>query len=256
MRPTVFLRRTFAASLIAGALTLPILSLPGHAVPLAPGSTLDLTNYDVLGVTAGDPNWFGTELRTVTQSANETRDGFVDGVGVVQGLYDVTAGITSTVSRTASGRLVFDIMPFASDASLAGTFNNGAQLFRMNGFAGYTIDFAWSNPKTPMHLLAPGISLSADGDEITINMLAPDIPSTTPKYERFLFAVDATDIGLTGAGEVDIVIDSFGTTTRTLSGFPVPAVIPLPASGLALLLGLAALGAARRRPTRQPQNSL
>ena len=243
MRPTVFLHRTFVASLLAGAL-----ALPAQAVPLTPGSSLDLTDYDLFGVAAGDPDWFGTEISTVTKRARETRDGFVDGVGVVPDLYDVSAGITSTVSRTASGRLVFDIAPFASDASLAGGFNNGAQLFRMSGFAGYAIYFAWSDPKTPMHLLAPVISLSADGDEITIDILAPDIASATPKYERFLFAVDATDFRLTGEGEVDIVIDSFGTTSRALTGFPMPAVIPLPASGLALILGLMTLGAMRRRP--------
>ena len=66
--------------------------------------------------------------------------------------------------------------------------------------------------------------------------------------KRFLFAVDAMDFRLTGEGEVDIVIDSFGTTSRMLTGFPAPAVIPLPASGLALTLGLVALGAVRRRP--------
>lgn len=247
MRPAVFLHHTFVASLLAGAL-----ALPAQAVPLTPGNSLDLTNYDLLGVAAGDPNWFGTELRTITQSARETRDGFVDGVGVVPDLYDVAAGITSTVSRTASGRLVFDIAPFASDASSAGGFNNGAQIFRMSGFAGYAIDFAWSDPKTPMHLLAPEISLSADGDEITIDMLAPDIASITPKYESFLFAVDAMDFRLTGDAEVDIVIDSFGTISRTLTGFPAPAVIPLPASGLALILGLVALGAVRRRPAAPP----
>ena len=56
------------------------------------------------------------------------------------------------------------------------------------------------------------------------------------------------DFRLTGDAEVDIVIDSFGTISRTLTGFPAPAVIPLPASGLALILGLVALGAVRRRP--------
>ena len=243
MRAPRFFRRTLITSLALAAL-----ALPGHAVPLPPGGTLDLTDYEMLGVTAGDPDWFGTELARVTRSAGETRDGFLDGVGVVSDLYNVSAGITSTAARTASGRVVFDIMPFASDASLAGGFNNGAQFFRVSGFAGYSVDFAWTDPTSPMHLLAPAISRSADGDEITINMLAPDIPSLTPQYERFLFAVNATDMRLTGGGEVDIAIDSFGTTTRTLSGFPAPAVIPLPASGLALMLGLVVLGAARRRP--------
>lgn len=236
-------RTPLAAAITAAALAL---TTPAHAVLLGAGTTLDFNDYDLYAVTPGDVDWFGTELATATPRATEVRDGFLDGIGVVTGLYNVTAGFDITVTRSTSGRLVFEILPFARDDSFAGLFN-GAKDFSISGFAGFDVDFAWTG--VPLSsVLAPVIKRSADGDTLTFDMLDPRtaVPGV---YENLLFAVDAPSFALTGSGTADILIETFGSTTRSFTGLPAPstAVIPLPASGLALGLGLVALGAMRRR---------
>lgn len=226
-----------------------LLTAPASATPLNPGSDLSFGDYLSYEIATGDPDWFGTELTTVRASANEIRDGFLDGIGVIDELYNVTAGIETTVIRATNGQLVFKILPFVEDGSGAGI--NGATDFSVSGFAGFDVAFGWTGVD-PSGVLAPVISRSADGDTISFDMLDPRNP-VPGVYEDLLFSVSAPGFTLAGMGTADIIIDTFGTTPRTLSGLPAPSVVPLPASALALMLGLGALSLTRCRKTRKLQ---
>lgn len=175
------------------------------------------------------------------------RDGFVGGVGVVPGLYDVTATVSSKVIRATIGQLVFSYDFGALD--LSGTGTNGVLGFDLTGFAGYDVTFAFQ--KADAFFYAPQINRSADGDTISFDFFDPtDLLGAG--FETFLFAVDAPSYRTNGAGTAAILLDTFGTEDVALTGFlPVPAQVPLPASLPALLIGLGALGALRTRNRRR-----
>lgn len=226
-----------------------LLTAPASATPLNPGGNLSFGDYLSYEIATGDPDWFGTELTTVRASASEVRDGILPGIrDVIPDLYAVSAGLETTVSRAANGRLIFKVLPFASDGSFAGAGFNGAKDFSFSGFAGFNVDFGWILGAAPSSV-APIISRSADGDTISIDMLDPNIP-ILGGFEDLLFSVDAPGFTLSGMGSVGIIIDTFGTLPNTLTGLPAPSVVPLPASGLVLMLGLGALHLTRRRKSR------
>lgn len=175
------------------------------------------------------------------------RDGFVGGVGVVPGLYDVTATVSSKVIRATIGQLVFSYDFGALD--LSGTGTNGVLGFDLTGFAGYDVTFAFQTADAFFYALQ--INRSADGDTISFDFFDPtDLLGAG--FETFLFAVNAPSYRTNGAGTAAILLDTFGTEDVALTGFlPVPAQVPLPASLPALLIGLGALGALRTRNRRR-----
>ncbi|WP_424975569.1 hypothetical protein [Dinoroseobacter sp. S124A] len=213
-----------------------------QAVPLLPGTTLDqLAYFDTGKVVAGDPDFLGTQVASGSVSATEQRDGFSGG-GVVDDLYTVTGQINFAVFETSSGHTTFGYDFRSIDDSLAGLLN-GARVFSVSGFAGFEVDVGWILDFDPY---VPLIERSADGDTITVTYLDPR-DTQSDLIETILFKTDADTFDLMGEGEVVIEIDSFGDTTRSLSGLPQPAVIPLPMSGLLLLCALGGLGLSRRR---------
>lgn len=229
----------------ACAATLTLIPLSASAVSLLSGSSVDTFFYEDAEITAGDPDWFGTELAFVTNTATERRDGF-DGFEVVEDLFIVDASLGVRLVRSISERLVFQMLPGAFDV---GMFNgdgpSGAQFFSISGFAGYDVDYGWFNAST-FGPLIPGISRSADGDTISIDLIDLTI-AQSGGFEEFYFAVDAPDFRFTGTGTATIEIASFGSVERTFSGYPVPSAVPVPASAYGLALGLSALGLMRRR---------
>ncbi|PWR03864.1 hypothetical protein DKT77_03875 [Meridianimarinicoccus roseus] len=228
----MFVRSLFALVLLAAG--------PASALSLIPGETLSSSDYFDLGEVAdGDPAFFGTVLDVVTRSATEVRDGVVGPGPVIPGLYDVTGTIMVTVHRSATGRTVFAYDFSSIDNSGAGI--NGARVFTVSGFAGYTIDLGWNFDSFPY---VPAISRSADGDTVTVEYFDPR--DTQVSLETILLATDAPTFSFGGSGTVGIEIDSFGTTVRSLSELPAPSAVPLPAAGLLLAGALGLAGFSRR----------
>ncbi|WP_424969624.1 hypothetical protein [Dinoroseobacter sp. S76] len=226
------------------ALVLTCAAGAAQALTLLPGTTLDQNDYFTSGeVTAGDPDFLGTELVTVVASATEIRDGF-DGSMVVDDLYNVTGTITATAIQSVNGHAVFAYDLSSVDMSGAGALN-GAAVFSVSGYAGFDVDVGWISPTGP-EVPPVEIMRSADGDTVTFTFEDPRI-SQSDFLETILLKTDADTFDLLGEGEVVIAIDSFGDMPRSLSGLPQPAVIPLPMSGLLLLGALGALGVGRRR---------
>lgn len=216
-----------------------------HAVGIAPGETLISLDYVASEVADGDPNWFGTLLDTVSRSATETRDGVVGPGPVIPGLYSVTGQIDAEVHAATNGGMTFSYGFSAIDNSGAGN-TNGVATYSVSGFAGWSVDVGWNYDALPY---IPIVSRSNDGDTISVTYFAPQdtLQAFGAPFERILLHTTANAYGLTGSGQVDINIDSFGVTPRTLDRLPAPSAVPLPLPAAGLLGALGLLAAVRRQ---------
>lgn len=231
----------FRSLLAAAVIALISGTVSAAPVPIIAGMTVDSLAYDGAGVSAGDPDWFGTIEASGQATANRTRDGF-DGFEVVEGLYNVDAFVDWTVTRATNGQLVFGYDFSAVDNVGAGL--NGVLDFTLSGFAGYDLNLAWTGPAFPY---VPSVSRSADGDAISFDFFDPLGP-IFGGIETILIAVDAPSFRTNGGGTAGIVLDTFGIEQVALSGpLPVPAPVPLPAAAGFLLAALGGLFALRRK---------
>ena len=207
---------------------------------LPPGGMVDLFDYEDLEVAPGDATYFESLLDTVVVSVTETRGGLVGGM-VVDDLYNVTLELTARVWRGSTGLLTFGYDYAVTEDCCVGI--NGSTDFSIDGFAGFDVEFGYlARFGSPYR---PDVERSPDGDTLSIGYFDPRDPN--PNIETFLFVTDATDYGLAGTGTLDVLIDTFGVTSRGVSGLPTPAVVPLPAALPLVAFSLGALGVARRR---------
>lgn len=238
---------TFLSSVLAAGIAV-LAAGPALATPttLTAGSSVNLTNYPTYEVTSPDADWFGTTLWSGTASANRTRDGVLGPGPVIPGLFNVDAFVDATVTSTTNGNLVFGYDLYGTDNSGGGL--NGVVNYMLTGFGSYDVTFAWTGG-VPTAFYAPTIGRSVDGDTITVSFRDPrDILGAPGVIERFLFMVDAPTYALAGGGTAGIALQTFGTGQEALSGaLPSAAAVPLPASVLLLLGGIAGLAALRRR---------
>lgn len=264
---------------------LPVLLLTAFvsSATLAPAATLDpgttigpgafLPEFGGVGgeatIRPSNPVFSGTNIGSASVSAEISRDGFVDGVGVVSNVNNVTGNLDVEVLRsTSDGSLAF---VYELSAGLFSSFSNFSaedgflSSLTLNGFSDFDLGFATLIPENVDVVPLPfplfeldEVTRSADGDSIFIDIFIDPFG-----FGQSLTANDLTPLGtfviftntsafsLDGTGGIELGLNTFGTETIGVSGLPVPvAPVPLPAAGwlfASLLAGIFTIGRARRR---------
>lgn len=211
---------------------------------LAPGGSIDPLDFETTGEVVGaDPGWFGTSLGVYSRSARETRDGIDDFDNtIIEDLYDVTGVIDVAVWRAAVGdKLTFQYGFTAFEEN--GVDGSGVQIFRMRGFAGYDLELGWSYDQP---YFSPLVSRSLDGDTITVDYYEHDFLTSEP-IGTLLVRMMAPTFQLSGTGNMDIHLDTFGVIPNEVRLLPAPSEIPIPVPAALLAGGLGLLGALRLR---------
>ncbi|WP_375687823.1 VPLPA-CTERM sorting domain-containing protein [Pseudooceanicola sp. LIPI14-2-Ac024] len=225
------------------ALMAVVLSPSAQAVPLNPGDSIIVDNSFAGGsdgVTLLTHPEFGlAPVASYTATANRTEDGFLDDVGLIEDLYNVTATVVQDVIKGPSG-MIFSYT-FDADTGFSPGMDTGQFDLVFTGFAGWTLDIEYLlEDGTPFPYL---VSRSADGDTVTFEPFEPVYFDTG----RFFLSTDAMTFAQTGGGSAAIGLDTFGIEAVPWSiPLAAPAEVPLPAGGVLLLAGLGALGGAHR----------
>ena len=234
-----FLRHVIAAAALA------VMGAPAVAAPLSPGSVIFPTGT----TSAADPDLAGTVI-------NDNLITATFGGPLIIARYNVQNRV---VRSTNLGSLIF--APRIRDP-----FNNGFAsrfeivAFRLTGFGDAMLSDVEFRTDGPYDKGPTSVSRSNDGDILTFRYGDPLLndalnppgvrdesyfPSIKTTATHFRNIGTMTLLGRSSDADPDDPLQSV-----TIRGIAVPAVIPLPASGVLLIGGLAGLGALARRRRR------